>query len=466
MLEYSLFTGVLQKKMKNIINMTKFIKHEERRKKMVNPTHMLVIFVDHRNLISDCQGEAAAIFGMMPCPFVQPGMRVLEIPWESVVEQRPDLNQAQTILRTLGGQSVLLSIIKLPRSSAPLDYLFVLCRLEETLGMEPQELSTLDADTGTLIRSDKMKKIIDIIHKIANVDSTVLLLGESGVGKSVLARLIHHVSSRCERAFLSINCGTLPDSLIESELFGYEAGSFTGGRSEGKKGLLETAEGGTVFLDEIAELPFHVQSKLLEVLQENTFRKIGSVEKQRTNIRIIAATNKDLRQMISEKSFREDLYYRLHVVPLTIPPLRERREDILPLAEHFVQVFNRKYDREFFLSSRSKQRLLDYQWPGNVRELENTIERMVVTHSNDIMEPWGEDSRTVAFPIAKIAGALPPLKEAKKQLEKELILSAYERYKNTYKAAEALQIDQSTIVKKLKQYRQEDKVEAERRRRR
>jgi transcriptional regulator with PAS, ATPase and Fis domain len=363
----------------------------------------------------------------------------------------------------LAGHAVLVTVVKLPRSIAALDYLIVLCRLDDAAGEKPFQHAAADGYAGPLIRSGKMKKVMDIIHKIASVDSTVLLLGESGVGKSMLARVIHQVSSRREQPFLSINCGTLPDSLIESELFGYEPGSFTGGKSGGKKGLLEAADGGTVFLDEIAELPFHVQSKLLEVLQENTFRRIGSVEKQKTNIRIIAATNKDLKQMVSEKRFREDLYYRLHVVPLAIPPLRERREDILPLAEHFVQVFNQKYNRRFILSADSRERFLNYHWPGNVRELENTIERMVVTFSEESGDIWGEVSGTLELLPAGSGGELPPLKEAKKQLEKELILRAYQRYENTYKAAEALQVDQSTIVKKLKQYRQEEKEETERR---
>nr|WP_264760997.1 sigma 54-interacting transcriptional regulator [Aneurinibacillus migulanus] len=314
-----------------------------------------------------------------------------------------------------------------------------------------------DVVNGVLVKSEKMKKIIDVIHKIASVDSTVLLLGESGVGKTMLARLIHQASSRKDAPFVSINCGTLPDSLIESELFGYESGTFTGGKTGGKQGLLEAAEGGTIFLDEIAELPYHVQSKLLEVLQENTFRKIGSVDKQKANIRILSATNKNLKEMVNQKRFREDLYYRLHVVPLMIPPLRERREEILPLIEHFTSKFNQKYDRRFFLSPQMKARLVEYEWPGNIRELENLVERIIVTQSEEIAEQVGGTSEdTDAFTSFQTKNVLPPLKEAKKQLEKALILRAYDLYENTYKAAEILQVDQSTIAKKLKQYRAEE----------
>lgn len=424
---------------------------------MVHSTNMMVIYVDHHNQVLSCQGEAADVFGISPEPFATVGMHVMELPWERVVEAAPNLNNTLTVMHTPSGRTLLLSIVKLPRLVMTLDYLLVISRLD-MIQMEPNEEERLQLEHNALIRSPKMKKIIDIIHKIANVDSTVLLLGESGVGKTMLARMIHQVSSRSERPFVAVNCGTLPDSLIEAELFGYEAGTFTGGKAEGKRGLLETAEGGTIFLDEIAELPYHVQSKLLEVLQENTFRKVGSVEVKKANIRIVAATNKDLKQLVAQKSFREDLYYRLHVVPLTIPPLRERREEIVPMAQLFVDTFNRRYGRQFFLSQQVQESLLAHEWPGNVRELENMVERMVVTYCEDTEELWRETIGTCDsdFPLELPGKQLPSLKEAKKQLEKELILRAYDLYENTYRAAEALQVDQSTIAKKLKEYRRED----------
>lgn len=423
------------------------------------PIHneMMVIYIDQSNMIADCQGNVVDVFGIAPHGFAKAGMHAMQIPWEEVVEHPPNMNQTRTVLRSRGGHLVMLSVVRLPRETEPLSYLLLLCRLDNLLETAGDDPSGLELDKETLFRSEKMNKIIDIIHKIANVDSTVMLQGESGVGKTMLAQFIHRVSSRKDKPFISVNCGTLPDSLIESELFGYEAGSFTGGKAEGKKGLLEVAEGGTIFLDEIAELPFHVQSKLLEVIQENTYRKIGSVEKRTANIRVIVATNKNLRELVTEKHFREDLYYRLHVVPLTIPPLRERREEILPLTERFLQIFNRKYNRRHSLSTDVKQKFLEYDWPGNVRELENTVERMVVTHSVEVVEQWGQPTAKAGTSILAWAGGadLPSLKDAKKQLEKELILRAYDLYENTYRAAEALQVDQSTIVKKLKQYRDE-----------
>lgn len=309
-----------------------------------------------------------------------------------------------------------------------------------------------------IAKSEKMRKIIDVIHRIANVNSTVLLLGESGVGKTRLAKYVHQQSMRREMPFISINCSNLPESLIESELFGYEPGSFTGGKRDGKKGLIESAEGGTLFLDEIAELPFAAQSKLLEVIQENKYRKIGGIHEKTANIRIIAATNKNLKELVKKNQFREDLYYRLYVVPLVVPPLRERRDEIPHLADYFVQTFNQKYHREYSLSLQVIERFQAYNWPGNIRELENTIEQMVVTQSDQIDEGWFlGDTLNDSSLLTK--EKILPLKQAKQQFEKELILHVYNLYKSTYKAAAVLQVDQSTIAKKIKKYREEEKKE-------
>lgn len=437
--------------------MKKIIEIEGRRWHIVKQAEMMVIFVGSHNQVVEWQGEVAEVFGFSSSVFLQPNMHIFQVPWETVVRNRPDLSAGLTIMQAINGPLVLLSVVKLPDTGSDIKYVLVLSRLDHMLDVNMNAPVLPDVVNGVLVKSEKMKKIIDVIHKIASVDSTVLLLGESGVGKTMLARLIHQASSRKDAPFVSINCGTLPDSLIESELFGYESGTFTGGKTGGKQGLLEAAEGGTIFLDEIAELPYHVQSKLLEVLQENTFRKIGSVDKQKANIRILSATNKNLKEMVNQKRFREDLYYRLHVVPLMIPPLRERREEILPLIEHFTSKFNQKYDRRFFLSPQMKARLVEYEWPGNIRELENLVERIIVTQSEEIAEQVGGTSEdTDAFTSFQTKNVLPPLKEAKKQLEKALILRAYDLYENTYKAAEILQVDQSTIAKKLKQYRAEE----------
>lgn len=404
------------------------------------------IFMDEQHRIALIKGDISKVFSSTSFSLAS-GTHLFQIDWSQVLDEPPSLSKGSHATRLRSGEWVLFLTIELPVSSPELAYMILVCRLDGEFQME-EDLQSSSLDEMP-VKSDSMKKIMDIIHRISEVDSTVLLLGETGVGKTRLARYIHEVSSRSKQPFMVVNCGAIPDSLIESELFGYESGAFTGGRSKGKKGLIESADGGILFLDEIAELPYSIQSKLLEVLQEHTFRKVGGTKSMKVDIRIIAATNKDLQKMVQEKMFREDLYYRLHVVPLTIPPLRERKEEIIPLAELFVRKFNQKYGLRFALSSNAKDRLLANPWRGNIRELENTIERMVVTQSEEMSHR--EDGRPI-----ELGNQLPPLKEAKRQLEKELILRAYELYGTTYKAAEVLQVDQSTIAKKVKQYRQEE----------
>ncbi|MFD1706404.1 sigma-54 interaction domain-containing protein [Siminovitchia sediminis] len=408
-----------------------------------------VIFMNKEHQIVRIDGDMEKVLGSSLS--LQTGVHLYQIDWDRVLEDgAPSLAKGTHVSRLRSGDWVSFFTLDFPETSKKISYFIIITRL--TAGFQGEDGMLAPGTLGQIpAKSESMKKIIDIIHRISEVDSTVLLLGETGVGKTRLARYIHEVSSRSKQPFITVNCGAIPDSLIESELFGYEPGAFTGGRSKGKKGLIESADGGILFLDEIAELPFSVQSKLLEVLQEHTFRKVGGTKSIKVDIRIIAATNKDLQQMVLDKTFREDLYYRLHVVPLTIPPLRERREEIIPLAEHFVQKFNKQYGRQFSLSSQAKARLLEDPWRGNIRELENTIERMVVTQSEELGQ--SED-----HPPFEAAEQLPPLKEAKRKLEKDLILRAYERYGTTYKAAEVLQVDQSTIAKKVKQYREEERL--------
>jgi transcriptional regulator with PAS, ATPase and Fis domain len=311
-------------------------------------------------------------------------------------------------------------------------------------------------DMVFLTASEKMKAILEIIAKVSYVDSTVLLLGPSGVGKSKIARLIHKYSSRSDKSFISVNCGSIPEPLMEAELFGYTSGSFTGARKGGKKGIFESADGGTVFLDEVAELPFNLQVKLLEVLQENYIRPVGGTKVIPVNTRVIAATNQNLFELVKRKQFREDLYYRLNVVPIEIPSLRERPEDILPLAHHFLKQRIKKYGIEKTFSPEVEAAFQQYDWPGNVRELENMVERLYITTDDRVIQ-W-EHLPPSMFSVAKVpnvqAGhALVPLKDAKRALEEELIKKAYALYKSTYKVAEVLQVDQSTVAKKLKEYR-------------
>lgn len=239
---------------------------------------------------------------------------------------------------------------------------------------------------GPVAESPVMKQVIATAGMIANTDSTVLVLGDSGTGKEVISRYIHQRSPRAKEPFIPVNCAAIPQELMESEFFGYERGAFSGASQRGKPGLFEIADKGTLFLDELAELPLLLQSKLLRVLETGEIQRLGSTSLRCTNVRLIAATNKDLKQMVSEKKFREDLYYRLNVIPLHLPPLRNRPEDIRALAQQFLEKLNRKYHVRKFLSPRTIQSFLQYSWPGNVRELRNVIERLVITSAGDELD--------------------------------------------------------------------------------
>ena len=224
----------------------------------------------------------------------------------------------------------------------------------------------------------KMKEASQMVQRVAATDSTVLLLGESGSGKELFARAIHHLSPRAEQAFVALNCAAIPEGLIENELFGHERGAYTGAGAR-KMGKLELAHRGTLFLDEIGELPLSMQTKLLRVLEEKRFERVGGTQSIEVNVRIVTATNKDLQAAVADKSFREDLYFRISAVPITIPPLRERGDDVLLLADHFLERFRREFHKPSLkLTPEARTRLTTYSWPGNVRELQNAIERAAI----------------------------------------------------------------------------------------
>ncbi|MEB3100845.1 sigma 54-interacting transcriptional regulator [Ferviditalea candida] len=300
--------------------------------------------------------------------------------------------------------------------------------------------------------SEKIEKLMKYIKKISNVSSTVLLTGESGVGKEVFARAIHELGPRRNKPFIKVNCGAIPETLLESELFGYEKGAFTGANSSGKQGFFQLADNGILFLDEIGELPLNLQVKLLRVLQEREVTPVGGTKIEKIDVQIIAATNKDLEKMVDAKLFREDLFYRLNVLPVHIPSLRERPEDIPYLSLHFLQIFNEKYQRTNQLSQDALDLLESYSWPGNVRELQNIIERISVTAEDELI--GAEQILPMLKKIAKMdapgsgAPAIIPLKEAIQQVEENLIEMAMNRYSTTLKAAEVLGVSQSTVSRK------------------
>ncbi len=320
----------------------------------------------------------------------------------------------------------------------------------------PEGFNSPQAALGMVAESPAMKNVLVLAARVSRVDSTVLLTGESGVGKDVVAKLIHKLSRRHDRPFVAINCGAIPENLLESELFGYEKGAFSGADRSGKPGLFEEAAGGIVFLDEVGELPLNLQVKLLKVIQEQRSRRLGSVKTVELDMRILAATNRNLKEMVAAGRFREDLFYRLYVVPLEIPPLRERREDILPLALQFLKTYNRKYEVSRTLGKELLQVMEAAEWQGNVRELQNVVERLVVTADRDVLEPrhLPNSPQTEAEGMPPLSpgwvGAGVNLKEAKEELERQMIQNALTQTKNTREAANLLGVDHSTVVRKAR----------------
>jgi Nif-specific regulatory protein len=249
--------------------------------------------------------------------------------------------------------------------------------------------SEIDARYAIISTSTQLKEVLNLAEKVAASATTVLLIGENGTGKELIARYIHRLSSRKESPFISVNCAAIPNTLLESELFGYEKGAFTGATSQ-RKGRFELANKGTIFLDEIGDLPLETQSKLLRVLQEREFERLGGTKTIKIDVRIIAATNQNLEEKIDHKLFREDLFYRLNVFPIRIPPLRERKEDIPLLAHHFLSIYAREMNKNVTrISTDVMDRLLNYPWPGNVRELQNVLERAVVLTSSETIDTTG-----------------------------------------------------------------------------
>ncbi|PAB59701.1 sigma-54 interaction domain-containing protein [Anaeromicrobium sediminis] len=292
-------------------------------------------------------------------------------------------------------------------------------------------------------KSDSMKELISFTNRVSKVDSTIMILGESGAGKGILAKYIHSMSKRCDKSILTLNCAAIPEDLLESELFGYSKGAFTGADYGGKVGLLELADKGTLFLDEIGELSPRLQAKLLHVIQDKQFIPIGSKEIKSVDIRIITATNRDLLELIEQKQFREDLYYRLNVVEIDIPPLRERPDDIIALSNYFINKFNKKYERTCSISKECMNFFIRYHWPGNVRQLMNAVERLVVTSIKPTIEI--NDLPKVFFRKLESDNRYFPesYASAKESFEKDLVIKAFKRFKTTRKVSEALKISQS-----------------------
>lgn len=308
----------------------------------------------------------------------------------------------------------------------------------------------------TIVKSEGMKLIYETADRIVNVDATVLILGETGVGKDVLANHIYNHSARRKKGkFVKVNCGAIPPDLLESELFGYAGGAFTGANKQGKPGMFEIADKGVLFLDEIGELPLELQVKLLRVIQEREIQRVGGTMSKKIDVRLIAATNRDLKEMVVAGKFREDLYYRLNVVPISIPPLRERREEILPLSYMHLEKLNEKYGTSKKLNDELKLFIYHNDWTGNVRELFNLLERITLLNEEDILgieHLPKEYQKETSEPQIKKAGQMT-LKEAVEKAERQLLETAVKKCGTTYEIAKMLDTSQPTIVRRLKKYK-------------
>lgn len=336
-------------------------------------------------------------------------------------------------------------------------------------------LSTKLTDNVTVVaESPSMRRILTFLNRISAVDSNILLTGETGTGKEVLAKYIHNKSPRSKEVFLPVNCAAIPENLMESEFFGYEKGAFTGAQKEGKAGVFELADAGTIFLDEIGEMPLTIQTKFLRVIEAREVTRLGSVQSKKVDFRLVAATNRNLEEMCAQGLFRSDLYYRLNILSVEIPPLTERPEDIVPLAKYFLVQLNKKYGKAKILSYSAIRRLERYAWPGNVRELRNVMERLFITSPTDILEfeqgydsfaftkagrtagqgerPQAPKERETSLP----AGA-PSLREAVEDYEKQVVLETLDACDGSVsKAAQRLGLHKSLLYRRLEKYRNKE----------
>jgi transcriptional regulator with PAS, ATPase and Fis domain len=325
-------------------------------------------------------------------------------------------------------------------------------RYKSELKSLKKDIKVHDIYRDLISQSSSMEKIAKLIEYVAKTDATILVTGETGVGKEVVSRTIYKYSKRSGGPYIKVNCAAIPENLLESELFGYEKGAFTGALQKEKLGLFEMASNGTILLDEIGEIPIKLQSKLLRVLQEKEIKRIGGTTSIKVDVRVIAATNLNLEEEVKKGNFREDLYYRLNVIPIVIPPLRERKEDISLLTHNFVDKFNKLYGKSKEIDITAVEALESYNWPGNVRELENSMERLVVIGDDNlitresIISVLGKDK----FAYVQTDNINGSLKDAVNQFEKNIIEKALKKYGSTYKAAEVLGLTQSTVVRKAK----------------
>ncbi|RNF39734.1 sigma-54 interaction domain-containing protein [Planococcus salinus] len=445
---------------------------EEELKFILDSTGELVTIVNNQGLVERVSSNCKQIMGIEVDEFV--GRSIFELEKSGIVS----LSSTKKVLETMrevtitqmtrGNRRLYVQGYPIFNENGSLEKILNISRdvteesiLRERLKQTEREMELLSKeankdskDRKIIVKSLKIEEIYYLLNRVAKTDATVLFLGETGVGKGVFAQHLHNVSDRKDSPFINVNCSVLPEHLIESELFGYGKGSFTGANIQGKKGLIEAADHGTLFLDEIGELPLQTQAKLLQVLQEKSFMPIGKTAPVTVDVRFIAATNKNLEEMVEKGEFRSDLYYRLNVVPITVPPLRERQEDIPFLLQHFLEVFNNRYNRSCSLSLEVIEQLTHYRWPGNVRELQNVIERIVITSpklSIELTDLPPSMRRINSYSNSAETGN-ESLKDRMDRCEKEILLETIKKSKNLYEMSKFLKQDISTISRKLKKH--------------
>ncbi|MFJ5758948.1 sigma-54 interaction domain-containing protein [Neobacillus sp. NPDC093182] len=376
-----------------------------------------------------------------------------------VLERKEPITIKQT---TILGAELLTSVVPILNDQKEVELIVTTARELQSYKMlkvkesDSKKSKKAEDPFGSIMtNNEKVKNVLKFAKKVAAANSTILILGESGTGKSILAQYIHEKGNRRNGPFLTINCAAIPAELMESELFGYTPGSFTNANRSGKKGILESADGGTVFLDEIGDMPLPLQAKILQVIQEKKFIPIGGIKEKSVDIRIIAATNKDLSKMVKSKTFREDLFYRLNVADIKMLPLRERREDIIPLIYNFLYKFNRILEMNKLISKDCLEWLTHYSWPGNIRQLENLIEKLVIV-SNDVIgiDDLPEDIYNQG--LAQIENTAPAtLNEAVELAKKEMIRKSYKVNKSSRRVAKDLQISQTYAARLIREYCQD-----------
>ncbi|WP_342431586.1 sigma 54-interacting transcriptional regulator [Neobacillus sp. FSL H8-0543] len=335
----------------------------------------------------------------------------------------------------------------------------------EKISEEIEKITLKQESLNSIIaHNTKMKMVIERAHRISQIDSTVLILGESGVGKEGIVNLIYQMSSRRTNPFIQINCAAIPEQLLESELFGYEPGAFTGANNKGKPGLFEIATKGIIFLDEVGDMPLSLQGKLLRVLQESEITRVGGIKPIKIDVRVVAATNRNLEEMVEQGKFRQDLFYRLNIIPIYVPPLRERREDIIPLIYHFSAQIKRKYGVNRTFSQKALENFHNYDWPGNIRQLQNMVERIAlmvnkqtidlvdITNEIDISVNNDQDKNNDNSATKNTNTIILPLKQQIEEFEMSIINNVLSQYNSIRSAAKALSIDQSTLVRKKQKY--------------